>query len=171
MMGSGKTTVGRLVSERTRWPLHDNDELVLRRFDATPRQILAEEGEGQLREAESQALALGLDAPEPCIVGAAAGTILDERNRRRLKRDGLVVWLRASVPNLEARATGGEHRPWLDRGRVAWIKAAVAKRDPLYASVADATVETDGRSSEAVATEILGWLSDLPACRPWLPPT
>jgi shikimate kinase len=159
MMGSGKSTIGRMLAQRTGWTLHDNDELVLRLFDATPRQILAAGGEGKLRAAESEALAMGLamgrESAAPSIVGAAAGTILDEANRRQLRSAGCVVWLRAVPETLEERAMGAEHRPWLGNGGLAWIRDAVIERNPLYASVADATVDVDGRAPEEVVKEIL----------------
>src|SRR5918994_3597217 len=96
MMGSGKSTIGRLLAEVTGWPYVDNDELVQRAHGATPRQLLAERGEGAMRFAESSALALGLDVPEPAIIGAAAGTILDVRDRDRMRDGGIVVWLTAA---------------------------------------------------------------------------
>lgn len=169
MMGSGKTTVGRLLARRTRWPLHDNDELVLRLFDATPRQILASGGEARLRAAESEALAMGLEAPSPCIVGAAGGTILDEANRRSLRGAGVVVWLRVTPDTVATRAMGAAHRPWLDTGGESWIRDAVAERNPLYASVADLTVDADDRTSAKVAAEILGHLRGVEACAELLP--
>ncbi len=85
MMGSGKSTIGRLLSEATGWPYVDNDELVLRSHGATPRELLSEQGEAVMREAESSALALGLEVPAPAIIGVAAGTILDPANRDRLR--------------------------------------------------------------------------------------
>ena len=168
-MGSGKTTVGRLLSERAGWPFHDNDELLERLFRATPREILASRGEAALRDSESRALALGLDAPPPCIVGAAGGTILDEASRRRLRAAGIVAWLRASADVLEARAVGGAHRPWIDTDGGSWISAAVEVRDPLYASVADITLNTDGRSPRDTVRELLAELLAIDACHPHLP--
>lgn len=168
-MGSGKTSVGRLLSGRTGWPYHDNDELLGRLFRATPREILASRGEVALRESESRALAFGLDAPPPCIIGAAGGTILDEANRRRLRTAGIVTWLRASAVELEARAMGGAHRPWINSGGGAWIAATVEVRDPLYASVADITLDTDGRSPDGIARDVLAELVAADACRPHLP--
>jgi shikimate kinase len=169
MMGSGKTTVGGLLARRTGWPLHDNDELVVRLFDATPRQILASGGEAKLRSAESEALAMGLEAPAPCVVGAAAGTILDEANRRQLRGAGIVVWLRATPATVGERAMGAEHRPWLDTGGESWIRDAVNERNPLYASVADLTVDADGRTPAKVAAEILAHLRGVEACAGLLP--
>lgn len=156
-MGSGKSTVGRLLAERTGWPLTDNDQVVRQLFGMTPREILAEHGEARLRASESAALAAALEIPPPSIVGAAAGTILDPANRERLadSRTGLVVWLQATPKSLAARSMGAEHRPWLDTGGAAWIEEASVQREPLFGSVADLVVETDDRSAEAVADEIL----------------
>jgi shikimate kinase len=161
MMGSGKSTVGQLLSDRTGWPHHDNDELLDRLFGATPRRVLAESGEARLRETESSALALGLESSAPCIIGAAAGTILDGPNRGLVREAGVVVWLRASPESLSARAFGAEHRPWLETGGEAWVRSTVAVRDPLYASVADVIVDTDRREPEEIAEEILGHVARL----------
>jgi shikimate kinase len=166
MMGSGKTAVGRLLARQTGWPLHDNDELVIRLFDATPRQILATGGEARLRAAESEALAMGLEAPPPCIVGAAGGTILDDANRRQLRDAGIVVWLRATPATVAKRAMSGTHRPWLDTGGESWIRNAITERDPLYASVADVTVDANGRRAATIAAEILEHLRTFEGCLP-----
>lgn len=171
MMGSGKSAVGRLLAHRTGWPLLDNDDLVLRLFDATPRQILASGGEQRLRGAESEALAMGLEAPGPSIVGAAAGTILDEANRAELRRAGTVVWLRVTPETVERRATGGAHRPWLESGGIAWIRDATAARNALYASVASITLDADSRSPARLVGEIMEHLRGVEACRDRLPAT
>ena len=142
MMGSGKSTIGRLLSEATGWPYVDNDELVLRSHGATPRQLLAERGETAMRAAESSALALGLRVPPPAIIGVAAGTILDAANRDRMRDGGIVVWLRAASSVLAERAAGSEHRPWLEGDAKSWMRDAVAERDPLYASAAEITLDT-----------------------------
>jgi shikimate kinase len=170
MMGSGKTSAGRRLSELTGWPLHDNDDLLRSLFDATPREILANQGEPRLRAAESAALAVALAAPAPSIVGAAAGTILDAENRERLDRlrrtqGAVVVWLQASPAILAARSMDAEHRPWLDTGGSAWIDAAAVERAPLYGAVADLVIDTDGRSAEAVADQLLESLATVDACR------
>lgn len=143
MMGSGKTTIGRLLSERTGWPYVDNDDLVRRRYGATSRELLASGGRGALREAEKAALHLGLELTPPVIVGVAAGTILDAESRDRMRDAGIVVWLSATAGTLIERAMDAEHRPFLDTAGREWMIEAVADRRPLYESVASLTVDTD----------------------------
>jgi shikimate kinase len=168
MMGSGKSTIGRLLAAATGWPYIDNDELVRRSHGTTARRILAEHGKAPMRAAESAALSLGVATPAPAVIGVAAGTILDPANRERLRSGGVVVWLRADAAVLEPRAMGADHRPWVDAGGGEWFRAAVAEREPLYASVADIVVDTGGQDAEASALEILRALSITIACRPLL---
>lgn len=165
MMGSGKSTIGRLLAGATGWPYVDNDELVHRSHGSTAREILAEHGEDRMRAAESDALALGLTNPAPALIGVAGGTILDPANRKRLAGGGVVVWLRADAAALESRAMGADHRPWLDTGGGSWIRDATVERDPLYASVADIVVDTGSSEPEQSADEILARLRTIPACR------
>jgi shikimate kinase len=169
MMGSGKTSAGRLLAKRTGWRYADNDELLMRLVGKTPRELLSEDGEAALRESESAALRMGLATPEPSIVGAAGGTILDPENRRDLQAAGLAVWLKAGPAAIHQRATGAPHRAWLDIGGLEWIREAVAERDPLYAAVADLTIEVDRRSSRQVARDVLSWVREVDDCRAFLP--
>ena len=166
MMGSGKSTIGRLLSAETGWQYVDNDELVRQAHGATARQILAERGEAPMRAAESEALRRGVLGPSPSVIGVAGGTILQPENRELLRSGGVVVWLRADATALESRAMGADHRPWLDTGGGSWIRDAVVERDPLYASVADMVIDTGTKAAAESATELLEWLVTLPACRP-----
>jgi shikimate kinase len=160
MMGSGKSSVGRALSDRTGWPFVDNDALVERATGRTARQLLDEEGEGPMRAAESAALAAGLALPAPVIVAAAAGTILADADRDAMADAGFVVWLRAPAEVLAARAAGAEHRPWLEDDPVAWFRTTLSERDALYADVADLAIDTSTADPAAAALAILDALPD-----------
>lgn len=162
MMGSGKSTIGRLLAQQTGWPYHDNDVLVEGASRAQARELLAERGEAALRQAESEALAVGLNQPEPCIIAVAGGTILDAANRDRLA-GALVVWLRARPEALARRARGAAHRPWLETDAAGWMRRTLLEREPLYEAVADLVVDTDGRRPEAAVADIVAWLRGLGA--------
>ncbi len=164
MMGSGKTTVGRALAERTGWPYVDNDELLRRLTGDTPRELLAERGAGEMRSGEAEALALGLREPAPCIVGAAAGTIIDRASRDALAAAAAVVWLRGSPTILAQRAAGAVHRPWLSEDPVDWMRRTAQQRDGLYQSVADLIVDVDVEGPAAITDAIVAWLAHRPPC-------
>jgi shikimate kinase len=168
MMGSGKSTIGEELARLTGWPYHDNDEVLQLERGRTAREVLAAEGRGELRLAEAAALRIGLDQPAPCLIGAAAGTILEKESRDLLNAAAIVVWLTAAPETLAARAAGAEHRPWLEGDAVAWMREALAERAPLYESVADLSVDTDGQAPAEPADTILGWLRRETACGEWL---
>jgi shikimate kinase len=165
MMGSGKTTVGRLLASRTEWPFYDNDVLLAALHeDATPRSMLAEGGVDELRTAEAEALRLGLSRPAPSVVAAPAGAILDSSIRAALAQRGLVIWLDAGPRTLAHRARGAAHRPWLDTDAETWMRTALTERAALYKSVADLIVGTQRRRPAAIVNQILDWVVDRVEC-------
>lgn len=155
MMGSGKSSVGRALARQTGWPFVDNDALVERVTGMTARQLLEERGARAMREAEAKALVAGTQLDPPAIVAVAAGTILDPDLRALMANAGLVVWLRAPATVLADRAVGAAHRPWLEDDPLGWFERAVAERDQLYASVADAEVDTSVLPPPKAAEAIL----------------
>ncbi len=159
MMGSGKSSVGRALAQRTGWQFVDNDELVERATGRTARELLHADGEAVLRDAESQALRTGLSLEPPIIVATAAGTVLDDDDRALIDRGGFVVWLRAPAELLAARAAGAAHRPWLQDDPVGWFTRTLAERDPLYAQVADLTIDTTVSQPSDSAERIVAALS------------
>ena len=165
MMGSGKTTIGHLLSEETGWPYVDNDELVQRSHGLTSRKIVARQGEAKLREAETSALALGLELSAPVIIGVAAGTILDPANRHRMEVGGIVVWLRADAATLVSRAMDLSHRPFVHTAGGDWLAATVSERMPLYRSVANLIVDTDAGTPDDAVRTIRAHVESIPACR------
>jgi len=160
MMGSGKSTIGKLLAEKTGWPYFDNDVLLAMLSGETAKGLLAHDGVSELREGEAAALHEGLRQKPPCIVGAPAGTILDADLRDALKRESLVVWLTASPRTLAGRARGAAHRPWLAGDAVAWMTRTLEERAPLYEAVTDLKVSTERRGPDAVAGQIAAWLEE-----------
>jgi shikimate kinase len=158
MMGSGKTAVGRLLAEATGWQYADNDDL-LETGDRLTARDLSAGGEAALRASESEALMAGLAMPEPCIVGAAAGTILDAGNRAAIAAAGVLVLLRARPETLAVRVLGANHRPWLESDPLAWLQQAAAVRVALYASIAEVTVDVDELEPAEVVRRILSELT------------
>jgi HAD superfamily hydrolase (TIGR01509 family) len=157
MMGSGKTTVGRVLARRLGVPYLDNDEVLKARTGMSPDEILKATGVESLRRAEADALAQQLDGDAASVVVVAAGAILDGANRSLIRQGGRVVWLRGRPETLIGRsaASGQAHRPQFDGDMAAWLKHETEARAPLYAEVASEVVDVDELSPDQVADAIL----------------
>jgi len=157
MMGAGKTTVGRQVAARMDRPFFDSDEAIEARTGRTVAQIFAADGEPAFRALETQVLAEMLDDPEPAVIAAAGGVVLDARNRERLRGPSVqVVWLRADPAELARRVAGSTHRPLIDHDPAATLARLAAERDPLYREVASTVVDVGGAPVGDVVEQVLG---------------
>ncbi len=159
MMGSGKTTAGRLAAERLAVPFLDiDDEVAAGRGSSLP-ELWDELGEKGFRELESAAIerVAGAEA----IVSTGGGVVLDRANRYRMKSTGTVVWLKAPPPVLAARLEAGGGRPLLDdhpdqANRLAML---LEERSRAYGDAADYEIDTSQLSVEDVAMRIVGlWM-------------
>ena len=156
MMGSGKTTVGRVVAARLGRPLLDSDALIEAREGRTVRDIFASDGEDAFRDIETEVLVQSLARPECCVIAAAGGVVLRSENREALRASGArVVWLRADPAVLVERVKGGPHRPLLDDDPAGTLQRMYDEREALYREVADAIVTVDGRSVNDVVEAVL----------------
>jgi shikimate kinase len=160
LMGVGKTTVGRRLSNRLGWALVDSDAQVEARTGRSVREIFEHDGEPAFRILETEALRDALDAPGPTIVAAAGGVVLAEANRELLERpDVTVVWLRAAPQLLVARASTGDHRPLLEHDPAGVLMKMAVDREPFYRAVADVVVDVDGLSADEVTDRVLAAVS------------
>ena len=157
MMGSGKTTIGRMVAGRTGWPYADNDELVRGISGREPAEIRAADGEDALHVLESRALVDGLGLPPPAIIGAAAGVVLDDAAVLAIHALSRVVWLRARPETLRARIGAGVGRRE-EATDALWLARQAESRERLYADLADLVIDVDQLPPANIVDRIIGWL-------------
>lgn len=156
MMGTGKSTVGRVLAERLDRELHDSDAMIEARTGQTVREIWKAVGEPAYRALETEVLIEALRREEPSVIAAAGGIVLRPENRELLKGDSAhVVWLVADVEVLVDRVSHGGHRPLLDDDPRGALTAMWNDRAELYREVADAIVSVDGRSIHDVTQAVL----------------
>ncbi len=155
-MGSGKTTVARIVADRLGRRVIDSDAVIEHATGRTVREIFATDGEQAFRSFETAALLDALASPEPAVIAAAGGVVLRDENRAALKAaNAKVVWLCASPALLVDRVMSSGHRPLLDDDPAGTLLRMHAEREKLYRDVADAIVLVDHRSPNDVAETVL----------------
>ena len=164
LMGTGKSTVAKLLGAEMGRVCLDTDKEVEAESGMSVRDIFSSLGEAGFREWESKVLEAALCVETQCIVAAAGGVVVADSNRRLLnewRRAGrvVVIWLSASVDDLVLRTAKGAHRPLLDLDAEAKIHEMAEVRDALYKSVADHRIDTSGLSPREVCGEILAYLS------------
>jgi shikimate kinase len=153
-MGSGKSSVGRLVAPAVKGRFLDTDRLVVERTGREITEIFATEGEAFFREEESRALRSLLGGSH-LVVATGGGIVTLPGNLAALKQLGFVVWLTASEEVLWERVSRNRKRPLLHTENPReTVRALLERRNPLYASVADMTVDTTALTHARVAERI-----------------
>jgi shikimate kinase len=157
-MGSGKSTIGRSVAAALERRFVDNDEQVLAATGMTAAELSERDGIDALHHAEAEALLDALRAPAASVIAAAASTIVDPSVRRALQQHAFVVWLRAAPTILAARMPRSPTRPFgrVDPARL--VAQQSRDRDPLFAQIADLTVESDASTPDEVVKRVLAGL-------------
>jgi shikimate kinase len=162
LMGSGKSTVGALVAQRSGRKFVDVDAVITARMSKTVRELWEEGGEAAYRYLESDVVLEVLRDDAPTVLAAPGGAVLDPVVRAALA-DCVVVWLRTSPSTLAGRVRHGDHRPLLGDEPAKTFAAMAETRSELYRQVATAILDTDELAPGAIADVVLGLLSSDPA--------
>jgi shikimate kinase len=153
-MAVGKSTVGRLLSQRLELPFLDLDAHIQADARETIPEIFATRGEAGFRALERAALA-SVAAHPTQVVALGGGALVDDESRALARRSGVVLTLSAGPETLRSRGGDGAGRPLFHD-----LEARLADRAAAYAD-ADAQVVTDDRSPEQVADAALAALDAL----------
>ncbi|MDG6347716.1 shikimate kinase [Luteimonas sp. 8-5] len=152
-MGAGKTVVGSRLAGRLGLAFIDLDATIADAAGKSVPELFATRGEAAFRELERSALA-GALANRDQLIATGGGAVLDAGSRELMRRHGFVAWLQVDVEGQLRRLADTDDRPLLqvaDRGER--MRRLAALRDPLYAEVADLTLETgDDPPGQVVAT-------------------
>jgi 3-dehydroquinate synthase len=151
-MGSGKSTVGRLLAERTNRSFVDLDEAIAADAGRSIAEIFADEGEAGFRQREAHTLRSVL-GKEDVIVAAGGGAPLPDENWHQMREGNCVVSLLAEPVELARRLNGSKGRPLLVPDVPSAIASLLPSRITRY-TAADLVIGTDGRQPVEVAHDI-----------------
>jgi shikimate kinase len=156
-MGSGKTTVGRILARKLEWEFVDLDRAIARDTGRAIPQIFEHSGEEFFRDLEHRALVAALDTNRERVVACGGGVVVRPENREVLGEVS-TVFLQEDTGVLYGR-TRGAWRPLRAASREEFERR-YERRLPLYEEVADLKIAVRGRPPQEVAEEIMRWLLD-----------
>ena len=152
-MGTGKTTVGKILADRLNMKFLDMDDIIEEREGKSISRIFAEDGEARFRELERD-LARELAAKEGLVIGAGGGVVLDKDNVRDFSGSGVVVCLSALPEIILKRVENESHRPLLKGDKKEKILGILAARRELYNAIPH-QIDTSHLTPDEVAEKIL----------------
>jgi shikimate kinase len=158
--GSGKTTVGRALSERLGIEFIDCDDWIERQAGISIREIFERHGETHFRTIESQAL-VELAKLDGKVIATGGGAALKYQNMQIFKRqDSRIFFLEvgpeAAFSRIQSDHSTRARRPALtDKDPFTEVKEQIEFRRPYYLKGADATISTDGRAVEEIVKDLL----------------
>ncbi len=153
--GTGKSSVGQLLAERSGRTLMSTDAEVVRRAGRSIPEIVTQHGWDRFRDLESE-VCRELAGKDQLIIDTGGGAILRQDNVDHLKAKGIVFWLTAEVSTISRRIGGDTQRPSLTGAKsfIEEIEEVLRERTPTYRAAADHVIATDGKTVVEIADAI-----------------
>ena len=155
-MGSGKTTVGKRLSEKLNIDFYDADHEIIDKTGVSIDHIFDVEGEKGFRKRESNVLKDLCNKPN-IVIATGGGAVMLEENRLEISKAGSVIYLSSSVDQILRRTAKSKTRPLLENStnKRKTISDIIDARDPLYRQIATIIINTNGKKLNEVIHEIL----------------
>ena len=155
LMGSGKTTLGKILSKKIDKQFYDSDQVIEEKLGVDVPIIFEYEGEAGFREREKDILK-ELVGIQNIVLATGGGIILSKSNRDLLAKNGIVIYLKSNQKDLILRMKNDKTRPLLKNGNIEEIiKKLCKEREPLYEEIADFEIMTKNKRIHEIVNEIM----------------
>lgn len=153
--GTGKSTIAKLLAERTKWPLVSTDVEIVKKAGMPVPDIIRKRSWDYFRDVESE-ICKQVGKKDRTIIDTGGGAVLRKENVESLRQRGRIFWLTAEVGTIMERIKNSAERPSLTakKSYVEEVEEVLNERLPLYKAAADHVIATDGRTIEEIADEV-----------------
>lgn len=161
---TGKTSVGKSLAKTLGWFFIDADSELVKEYGMTIAEIVSKEGWDSFRDKE-KLITKKLCALDRHVIATGGGIILNSENVDRMKKSGVIVWLRATPKTIKKRIVADEStkdsRPSLTaKGLLEEIEEILSVRNPLYENAMDFFVDTDELGIDDICSIIVKKIKD-----------
>ena len=155
LMGSGKTTIGKIIAKKLNYKFIDSDALIEEKTGVKVPLIFEYEGESGFRKRETKILS-EIIKMNSIVLATGGGIILSKTNRQLLSKSSVVIYLNATIKELVKRLANDKERPLIQNvNKEKKLKELIEHRGKLYESVADHVIETKEKRASEIAGEII----------------
>ncbi len=154
-MGSGKTRVGKRISQELGLGFVDVDRAISKKLNMSLKEIFQKFGEPFYRALETMTIKELAENKERKVISLGAGLPMQEQNQKYIPALGTVVYIKGSYETLRKRLEDSSNPLLEGEDHEEKIQKLLKQRDPVYAQFADIVVETGIKPFEDLVAEVL----------------
>jgi shikimate kinase len=154
-MGSGKTTIGKLIATKFSLPFRDTDHIIEQENGKSVSEIFLEDGEDKFRALEKSVLRKELLSDDTILaLGGGAPISIDAQSALKAIASP-VIYFDISLASVAPRIGFNRDRPLLlNNPRGQW-ELLMQERRPIYEAIADKVIDVNAKSESDIVAEIL----------------
>jgi len=153
-MGSGKTSIGKMLAKENNLSFLDTDHEIIRSCGYSIPDIFKEFGEEHFRNLETEQLRK-MKALENHVISTGGGIILKNDNRKLMKELGIIIFLDINISSQVDRVKNRKNRPLLNDQNLKDNLLSLKKtRDPIYKKISNYIIDVSGKEREQIINEI-----------------
>ena len=159
LMGSGKTSIGKLLAKRTGRLFIDTDNEIIKELGMTITEIFNKFGENHFRDLEHKILSK-VKSIENHVISTGGGVILKLENIKIMKNSGTIIFLDIDVETQLSRVRNKKNRPLLNSNNMVENLVNIKKeRDYIYKNISDYIISISEKNKSEIVGEIQNYIS------------
>ena len=153
-MGSGKTSIGKMLAQKNCLSFLDTDHEIIRSCGHSIPDIFEKFGEEHFRDLETEQLRK-MDTIENHVISTGGGIVLKDDNKKLIKSLGLIIFLDINISSQMDRVKNRKNRPLLNDKNLKDNLLSLKKiRDPIYKKISNYIIDVSGKERNQVINEI-----------------